>query len=56
MDKNQSLSLKYWGKITLFALIYFGCAQLGFLIPFAGGQIATLIWPATAVALAILLL
>ncbi len=47
---------QYWGKVILFGLLYFGFARLGFLIPFEQGEIPTLIWPAPAMALAVLLL
>ena len=57
-NSRQSIhfSPPYWGKIILFGLVYFGLAQLGFLLPFSQGEIATLAWPATAVSLAALLL
>ena len=54
--QTMLLNPKYWGKVILFGLLYFVVARLGFLIPFDQGEIATLIWPAPAMALAVLLL
>ena len=55
-DQSTPFTPKYCGKVILFGLLYFGFARLGFLIPFAQSEIATLVWPAPAFALAILLL
>ena len=46
---------KHWTQIVGFAVIYFIAARIGFLLPFEG-EIATLIWPASSIALAVLLL
>lgn len=51
----SSISLKYTGKITLLALVYFLTARLGFLFPFQG-EIASILWPASGLAMVGLLL
>lgn len=49
------LSPRFWGKIILLAILYFVSARLGFLVEFSG-EVATIVWPATAMALAVLTL
>ena len=46
---------KYWRNIVALALVYFLAARVGFLFPFEG-EIATLVWPASGVALTAILL
>lgn len=55
MNSLQTNQLKYLGKIIAFALLYFIAARLGFFSMF-NGEIPTLIWPASAFSLAVLLI
>lgn len=55
MNSIQTNQLKYIGKIIAFALLYFIAARLGFFSRF-NGEIPTLIWPASAFSLAVLLI
>lgn len=56
-QSNQSnyMSLHFWGKVGLLAISYFIFARLGFFVEFSG-EIPTIVWPATALALAVLIL
>ncbi|MEZ4668614.1 MAG: MASE1 domain-containing protein [Anaerolineae bacterium] len=52
---KQVISWPYIGQLLIFGVVYFVVARLGYLVPY-DGQIATLVWPATGLSLAILLL
>lgn len=63
VGKSQTISLPpqinkqfaYIGKILVFGAVYFLAARVGYLAPF-DGAIATLIWPASALSLAVLVI
>lgn len=54
VERSNLNSLSQVGYVIVFALLYFIAGRIGFLLPFAG-EIATLIWPASGLALAVLL-